>query len=221
MAINRISAFAALSLLLVPAHALFAAGQDPSANQIRDALTPTDDALTPTAKDLNSHRSRGTGFEPADEPDAKAPVRVHHTLLTRRADAAEGQGCSHTVTATDTQSGLAGCDLFVQFASNSASLTPAASRTLDRLGQALTSPQLAAYHFKIEGHTDTVGPDESNQTLSEQRAQTVAAYLESHFNIAAERLQPVGVGKAGLAVPTADQVNEPRNRRVAVITLGG
>ena len=47
--------------------------------------------------------------------------------------------------------------LNIQFATGSADLTPAAIRSLDQLGQALSTPTLAAYHFRIEGHTDTVG----------------------------------------------------------------
>ncbi len=66
-------------------------------------------------------------------------------------------------------------DLSVQFQSGSAALTPAATHTLDRLGRALASPQLAAYRFRIEGHTDTVGTREINTPLSQHRAEAVAA----------------------------------------------
>ena len=68
-------------------------------------------------------------------------------------------------------------NLMVQFATNSAELTPAAIRTLDELGRALSSQALSASRFRIEGHTDAVGNREHNKSLSEQRAITVVDYL--------------------------------------------
>ena len=111
-------------------------------------------------------------------------------------------------------------NLNVQFASNSAELTPAAVRTLSELGRALSSASLASYRFRIEGHTDTVGAPELNRSLSERRAQAVAAFLSSRFGVATTRLEPVGLGQDGLLVQTQPGVAEPRNRRVQVINLG-
>jgi OOP family OmpA-OmpF porin len=110
--------------------------------------------------------------------------------------------------------------LAVRFATGSADLTPDAQRTLDELGQALTAQQLASYKFRIEGHTDTVGDKQTNQSLSERRAATVVDYLENRYHIDASRLQAVGMGEEGLAVPTPDQTPEPRNRRVEVVNIG-
>jgi outer membrane protein OmpA-like peptidoglycan-associated protein len=112
-------------------------------------------------------------------------------------------------------------DLSVQFQSGSATLTPAAVHTLDRLGKALASPQLAGDRFRIEGHTDTVGTRDTNKPLSQHRAETVASYLESKFGIAASRLEAVGVGEDDLLVATPDQTPEPRNRRVHIVNLSG
>ena len=111
-------------------------------------------------------------------------------------------------------------DLSVQFASGSAELTPAATHLLDRLGHALSSPALAGDRFRIEGHTDTVGTAEANKALSQQRAERVARYLQEKFNVDASRLAAEGVGEDDLLVRTADQVPEPRNRRVHIVNLG-
>ena len=110
--------------------------------------------------------------------------------------------------------------LSVRFASGSADLTPDAQRTLDELGRALTATQLASYKFRIEGHTDTVGSKDMNQSLSERRAATVVDYLESRYHIDRSRLQAIGMGEEGLLVPTPDQTPEPRNRRVQVVNIG-
>jgi outer membrane protein OmpA-like peptidoglycan-associated protein len=111
-------------------------------------------------------------------------------------------------------------NLAVDFQSGSANLTPQAMATLDQLGKALTSPQLAAYNFKIAGHTDTVGDATTNQSLSDQRAQAVKTYLETKFGISDARLQAVGLGENDLLVPTPPQTPNQRNRRVQIINLG-
>jgi outer membrane protein OmpA-like peptidoglycan-associated protein len=110
--------------------------------------------------------------------------------------------------------------LSVLFATGSAELTPEAIQTLNDLGRALTDPSLAAYRFRIEGHTDTVGSREFNKALSDRRAATVAEYLAGKFRMDRSRLQPVGMGEDGLLVPTPDQTPEPRNRRVLVVNTG-
>jgi outer membrane protein OmpA-like peptidoglycan-associated protein len=110
--------------------------------------------------------------------------------------------------------------LTVDFASGSDAITPAAAATLDQLGQALASKDLAGDRFRIEGHTDTVGSTAFNQDLSQRRARQVAAYIEEKFKLDPSRLQTVGMGKQGLLVPTPDQTAEPRNRRVQIVNLG-
>lgn len=67
----------------------------------------------------------------------------------------------------------------------------------------------------ITGHTDTVGAGASNDVLSAQRAQQVRQILIDR-QFPAERIEAAGRGERDLAVPTADEVEEPRNRRVAI-----
>lgn len=110
--------------------------------------------------------------------------------------------------------------LNVDFATGSAALTPQAMQALDSLGRVLGNASLAAYHFRIEGHTDTVGSAALNKALSERRAEAVVEYLTSKYNLNASRLQAVGMGEQGLLVPTPDQTPEPRNRRVLVVNAG-
>jgi OOP family OmpA-OmpF porin len=73
----------------------------------------------------------------------------------------------------------------------------------------------------IEGHTDSVGDRTMNQELSERRAATVAGFLIEQFRLPAERLSTRGVGEGQLMIPTADNVPEPRNRRVHIVNLDG
>jgi OmpA-OmpF porin, OOP family len=113
----------------------------------------------------------------------------------------------------------ASTNLDINFASGSATLLPDDMALLDNLGAALTSAQLAGSHFKIVGHTDTVGDPGANLLLSVARAQSVATYIETKFHVPAARLLVSGVGEADLLVETAPQTPNPSNRRVEIINL--
>ena len=67
----------------------------------------------------------------------------------------------------------------------------------------------------VTGHTDTVGTGEYNDKLSMQRAERVKAFLMG-IGIPPDRIQTAGRGERELLVPTADNVDEPRNRRVEI-----
>jgi outer membrane protein OmpA-like peptidoglycan-associated protein len=68
--------------------------------------------------------------------------------------------------------------------------------------------------FLIEGHTDAVGSDVDNLSLSDRRAETVALILSQQFNVPPENLVTQGYGEQYLKIPT--QEPERRNRRVTV-----
>lgn len=109
----------------------------------------------------------------------------------------------------------------ILFVTGSAELTPSAVQALRTLGQALTHESMGQSRFLIEGHTDSVGDRTMNQELSERRAATVAGFLIEQFRLPAERLSTRGVGEGHLMIPTADNVPEPRNRRVHIVNLDG
>ena len=68
----------------------------------------------------------------------------------------------------------------------------------------------------VVGHTDTKGSQAANDALSLRRAQQVRdMYIARGFPAA--RIEAVGRGKRELAVPTPDETDEPRNRRVVVL----
>jgi outer membrane protein OmpA-like peptidoglycan-associated protein len=68
--------------------------------------------------------------------------------------------------------------------------------------------------FLIEGHTDAVGTDEDNLSLSDRRAESVAVALTQEFGVPPENLITQGYGEQELKVPTTGPSRE--NRRVAV-----
>jgi outer membrane protein OmpA-like peptidoglycan-associated protein len=109
-------------------------------------------------------------------------------------------------------------DLLVTFPFDSADITPAARQTLDVLGAALTDGRLSADRFEIAGHTDGVGDESYNATLSERRAQAVVDYLSDHYGISRARLLGRGYGETFLADP--EDPAGPENRRVEIMNLG-
>jgi outer membrane protein OmpA-like peptidoglycan-associated protein len=68
--------------------------------------------------------------------------------------------------------------------------------------------------FLVEGHTDAVGSDVDNLSLSDRRAESVALVLSQQFGVLAENLTTQGYGEQYLKVPT--QGPERANRRVTV-----
>lgn len=118
------------------------------------------------------------------------------------------------------QPGLATIALTVNFAFDSAELSPEALPTLESLGKALQSPQLAPYRIRIEGHTDSVGSPAYNEQLSQRRAERVKTYLTQHFHITPDHLVVEGRGERE---PIADnQTSDGRqtNRRAEFVNMG-
>ena len=68
--------------------------------------------------------------------------------------------------------------------------------------------------FLIEGHTDAVGNDTDNLSLSDRRAESAAALLTQQFGVPAENLTSQGYGEQYLKVATDGP--ERRNRRVTI-----
>jgi OmpA family len=73
-----------------------------------------------------------------------------------------------------------------------------------------------AAQIEVTGHTDTVGSADSNLALSHRRAEVVADELIRQ-GVPATDIVTVGRGEEDLLVPTADGVDEPRNRRVEIL----
>jgi outer membrane protein OmpA-like peptidoglycan-associated protein len=67
----------------------------------------------------------------------------------------------------------------------------------------------------VAGHTDSSGADDYNMTLSQQRAQTVAQYLQSR-GVVAERLAAVGYGETRPVAGNDTAEGKARNRRVEI-----
>jgi outer membrane protein OmpA-like peptidoglycan-associated protein len=102
----------------------------------------------------------------------------------------------------------------VYFDFNKATLTPEGRSIVQQA--AAGAREAPVTHITVTGHTDTVGSAEFNQRLSERRAAAVRDELIKS-GVPANEIVARGVGKTELAVPTANGVKEPRNRRAVII----
>ncbi|WP_420124884.1 OmpA family protein [Longimicrobium sp.] len=106
----------------------------------------------------------------------------------------------------------------VLFATNSAQLTPAAVTLLGEIKRTMIDPHPNG-RITIDGHTDDVGADAANQTLSERRAQSVVAWLTAQ-GVPAARMQATGHGETQPKVPNTSDRNRAQNRRIEItVTL--
>lgn len=102
----------------------------------------------------------------------------------------------------------------VLFDTAQSTLKPGAFATIDRLATVLK--QDPERKVLIEGHTDSVGTEEYNQSLSERRAAAVQAALFER-GVAGAQISTVGRGES---VPVASNGNaggRQQNRRVELV----
>jgi outer membrane protein OmpA-like peptidoglycan-associated protein len=202
-----------IAVIPLAVFALSSGGGVASAQQSADSII---NALKPSGNLVNGS-TRGIRLGGAAAPQAPSPARpvsatpsgapaIHTAPRVRDEAASQGAGPSINLT--------------VNFPTGSAELTAAARASLDNLGKALASSDLATFRFRIEGHTDNVGSKEANLLLSQQRAEAVVSYLTSQYNVAPSRLEAVGKGQEDPLVETPPQTPEARNRRVQVTNLG-
>lgn len=107
----------------------------------------------------------------------------------------------------------------VLFDFDSAALTAPARETLTRIAGLLAASE--GQTVEVVGHTDAIGPEEYNQTLSEERAASVVAFLTGN-GVPEDRLAATGRGETEPVAPnTIDGADDPegraRNRRVEFV----
>jgi outer membrane protein OmpA-like peptidoglycan-associated protein len=102
------------------------------------------------------------------------------------------------------------------FGFDSAELKPEAQAILDE--QAVILEKESDVRVAIEGHADSIGPEEYNQGLSERRAKAVEEYLVSK-GISADRLEVMGYGPSSPIAPNDTKEGRAMNRRVELKVL--
>jgi len=99
----------------------------------------------------------------------------------------------------------------VNFANNSAELTPASIAILD--GAVATLKRRSDIEVEVAAHTSSRGAAAYNLSLSNRRAASVMNYLVDH-GIDAKRLTSKGYGETQLIADESTRAGEAKNRRV-------
>ena len=101
----------------------------------------------------------------------------------------------------------------VLFDFNKSTLQPASDPVLQQILDLLKASP--TQRIEIQGHTDNVGGDAFNQTLSEARAKAIGTWLAQH-GIAGDRLTAKGFGKTKPIAENATDAGRAKNRRVEI-----
>ncbi|WP_421621883.1 OmpA family protein [Alkalilimnicola ehrlichii] len=104
----------------------------------------------------------------------------------------------------------------VTFAFDSADLRSDFFEVLDSV--AIVANEFDQTMIEVAGHTDSTGPAEYNQRLSERRAQTVARYLVGR-DVAEMRMIAVGFGEERPIASNQTEEGRQQNRRVEITFL--
>lgn len=106
----------------------------------------------------------------------------------------------------------------VLFEFNSDRILPRYYSNLDIVGQALA--RHPNDQIRIEGHTDNVGSDAYNLSLSRRRAESVKQFLVQRFAIPGNRLIVLAKGESVPIAPNDTPDGREKNRRVAFVNFG-
>ncbi len=103
------------------------------------------------------------------------------------------------------------------FATGQYTLSAQARSEVGRIAAVLT--QYPERSISLEGHTDAVGSEESNQILSEQRAESVRAALIAE-GVDPDRTDVFGYGESRPIATNTTASGRAENRRVEIVILG-
>jgi outer membrane protein OmpA-like peptidoglycan-associated protein len=103
-------------------------------------------------------------------------------------------------------------ELDVKFDFDKAQVKPESYGDIENLADFMTQyPQTTTV---VEGHTDSVGSDAYNQTLSERRASAVRDVLVNQYGVGGDRVNAAGYGETRPVADNASADGRAVNRRV-------
>lgn len=160
----------------------------------------------------------------ANAQEAAAAADKHALAAGQSASKAQGnaQDAYHRV---DSLTGVvAGLDTYkplsessVTFGFDKATLTAKDKKDLDSIAASLDTTK--HYILELTGGTDSTGDAQYNYQLSQKRADAVALYLQSKYNIAPHKFYMVGIGKDKEVASNRTAAGRKENRRVEVRVL--
>jgi OOP family OmpA-OmpF porin len=199
-------------------------------NYVRSQTTPliqqTNDLDSKTAAD---HRSIVDTDERAKAGIANAQTAANtadqHALAAGQSADAANKSAQEAYNRVDSLSGVVAnldnykplSDVSVTFGFDKYVLTADDKKQLDDLAANLSSTR--GYILELTGGTDSVGDANYNYQLSQRRADAVANYLQSKYNIPPHKFYLVGIGKDQQIASDSTAAGRAKNRRVDIKLL--
>jgi outer membrane protein OmpA-like peptidoglycan-associated protein len=184
------------------------------ANTAQRAADASQQAATSAQQQLALSRQT-TARQTSELAQAEAAAQVERDRLARRdARVVDLESQLKDLNAKKTERGMVVTLGDVLFDSGKSQLRADGSRNLAQLAEFFRrNPERSA---SIEGHTDSVGSSDSNQTLSDRRAGAVKAALV-RMGVPAARLTASGYGKERPVADNDSATGRQMNRRVEIV----
>jgi outer membrane protein OmpA-like peptidoglycan-associated protein len=152
------------------------------------------------------------------ESNQQASQESNQQVATSEAATTQATQAQPTVQAEGCNAVGAPFSVDIKFALNSYRIESQSGILLNEIATAMKDPSLVNCVFAIEGHTDATGHNLLNQTLSENRARSVGAYLQT-IGLSLGRIEMFGKGSSEPLKGTDPY--DGVNRRVQFFVLRG
>ncbi len=187
----------------------------------REAVLAGEDARREAMKgkaaaDAQAEQARATAAAAAVAAQAAAAEEAARANAAARQDLMAR--LNQALPTEETDRGLVAQVGGVQFATGTANLSPKARESLSRFAGIVAS--YPGLKFKIEGHTDSTGSDQTNQELSTKRAIAVRDYLIGQ-RVPASSIDAEGLASSHPIADNSTNDGRARNRRVEIVITGG
>jgi len=201
-----------------------------SKNYVRTQTTPliqhTNELEDQTAanhrnlQDVDTRATQGiqqvqTAANNADQKAVSAGQQATQAQQSAQDALNHADSLASVVSNLDTYHQVADAD--VHFAFDKATLTRKAKADLDDFAAQLGNTK--SYILEITGGTDSTGDKAYNYQLSERRAEAVAQYLASKYNVPPHKFYLIGIGKDVEVASNSSASGRAKNRRVEIQLL--
>ncbi|HRC88150.1 MAG TPA: OmpA family protein [Thermoanaerobaculia bacterium] len=167
--------------------------------------------------------------------EAQSSIRRHDETINKQGEQIQQQGSQIQATSKTAQEALARAeqagklaegkllyevvltDSKVRFAISKSDLGPDASAALKQFAEQLKAENKNVY-IEIQGHTDSVGGEDYNLKLVEERAEAVRRYLSTQ-GIPLHRMSVISYGESAPIADNGSREGRAQNRRVALVVL--
>lgn len=196
-------------------------------NYVRSQTTPiiqqTNELDTKTAADhraiVDTDERAKTGIAGAQ---SAANTADQHAVAAGQSAEAANKSAQEAYNRVDSLSGVVAnldnykplSDVSVTFGFDKYVLTADDKKQLDDLAANLTSAR--GYILEVTGGTDSVGDAGYNYQLSQRRADAVANYLQTKYNIPPHKFYLIGIGKDQQVASDSTAAGRAKNRRVDI-----